>query len=297
MQVNQKRRAFTLIELLVVIAIIAILAAILFPVFAQAKTAAKKTIDTSNMKQTNLASIMYQGDYDDYFAPKLRVGFGPNQGGGDPQVAMSFDKLIQPYMKNFGIWMSPLDGRTRYKTPVGDFRRSYGIASNVYASVQANPTYWRGFVGKPSISTSRLGQPADTVTMGARRQTTDPTLADPWNKEEWYYGIELDNSRGDNDSLVVGEPAYNLGEIAYKVSGDGASWGFADGHCKFLKMNGYHTYQGRTLLWGTKFPGYRESPRWQDNGSDPYWHKGLACFDAGWTAAEGDCGFPGDPNP
>lgn len=59
------KRAFTLIELLVVIAIIAILAAILFPVFAQAKLAAKKTADLSNLKQLSLAAIMYTNDYDD----------------------------------------------------------------------------------------------------------------------------------------------------------------------------------------------------------------------------------------
>ena len=61
------RKAFTLIELLVVIAIIAILAAILFPVFAQAKAAAKKTAALSNTKQLVLGMIMYIGDYDDVF--------------------------------------------------------------------------------------------------------------------------------------------------------------------------------------------------------------------------------------
>jgi prepilin-type N-terminal cleavage/methylation domain-containing protein len=61
------RSAFTLIELLVVIAIIAILAAILFPVFAQAKEAAKKTAGISNLKQTATAFLIYAGDYDDQF--------------------------------------------------------------------------------------------------------------------------------------------------------------------------------------------------------------------------------------
>ena len=60
-----RRKAFTLIELLVVIAIIAILAAILFPVFAQAKEAAKSTACLSNMAQTALAEKLYSGDYDD----------------------------------------------------------------------------------------------------------------------------------------------------------------------------------------------------------------------------------------
>lgn len=61
-----KFKAFTLIELLVVIAIIAILAAILFPVFAQAKTAAKKVVALSNMKNLALATQIYQGDNDDH---------------------------------------------------------------------------------------------------------------------------------------------------------------------------------------------------------------------------------------
>ena len=61
------KRAFTLIELLVVIAIIAILAAILFPVFAQAKLAAKKTTTLSNIKQVGTATIIYATDYDDVY--------------------------------------------------------------------------------------------------------------------------------------------------------------------------------------------------------------------------------------
>ena len=67
-----KRRGFTLIELLVVIAIIAILAAILFPVFAQAKEAAKKTSDLSNQKQLSLGHIMYSSDNDDYRTQLVR---------------------------------------------------------------------------------------------------------------------------------------------------------------------------------------------------------------------------------
>ncbi len=62
-----RSKAFTLIELLVVIAIIAILAAILFPVFAQAKLAAKKTVDLSNMKQIGTMMALYGNDYKDCF--------------------------------------------------------------------------------------------------------------------------------------------------------------------------------------------------------------------------------------
>lgn len=89
------KKAFTLIELLVVIAIIAILAAILFPVFAQAKTAAKKTQALSNAKQIGTASHIYSSDYDDRFPS---VYDGPNC-GGDPICTM------YPYTKNLQLWV------------------------------------------------------------------------------------------------------------------------------------------------------------------------------------------------
>src|SRR5471030_1093652 len=66
---SKKIHAFTLIELLVVIAIIAILAAILFPVFAQAKESAKKTVCLSQAKQTGLSEMMYANDYDNTMVP------------------------------------------------------------------------------------------------------------------------------------------------------------------------------------------------------------------------------------
>jgi prepilin-type N-terminal cleavage/methylation domain-containing protein len=73
-----RRKGFTLIELLVVIAIIAILAAILFPVFAQARDKARQTTCTSNTKQTALAFMMYINDYDETFP----LGFGRAGGTG-----------------------------------------------------------------------------------------------------------------------------------------------------------------------------------------------------------------------
>ena len=288
---NHKRTGFTLIELLVVIAIIAILAAILFPVFAEAKNAAKKIAGASNLKQLNLASLMYQENADDYFAPKLRIGYGPPT-GGDPTNAMSFDKLVEPYMKSYQLWVSPLDDRTKFQTPKGNIRRSYALASNTFRAVQARPGYWNGFTGKESFSTSRLGEPSATISFAERRQTTDPALGvNAWTRDDWYYGIQVNNSRA--DKLIPGEPAFAFGEVSYKVA-DTATWAFVDGHVKTIRMNGYHIFQGQPRLWGTTFPGYEEKPRWQDGGGDQYWNKGLACFDSGWNMTEGDCKLPGD---
>lgn len=128
------KRAFTLIELLVVIAIIAILAAILFPVFAQAKQAAKKTADLSNLKQIGTASMLYVDSYDDtYYAHRLNCGADPATGAatqvcseylnGDgtlradapdqSSVGSAVNKrlywvyMLQPYAKNYNMFSDP----------------------------------------------------------------------------------------------------------------------------------------------------------------------------------------------
>jgi len=96
-----KRRGFTLIELLVVIAIIAILAAILFPVFAQAKLAAKKAADVSNLKNLALAAIMYTDDYDDNFAlGDTCTGAFETWGGCPNNEFITWREEIYPYIKN-----------------------------------------------------------------------------------------------------------------------------------------------------------------------------------------------------
>jgi prepilin-type N-terminal cleavage/methylation domain-containing protein/prepilin-type processing-associated H-X9-DG protein len=93
-----RRKAFTLIELLVVIAIIAILAAILFPVFAQAKAAAKKTAAISNAKQIDLGSLMYSNDYDDTFTPYFS-GYNPNQSPYYFAPSQYWPQLISTYIQ------------------------------------------------------------------------------------------------------------------------------------------------------------------------------------------------------
>jgi len=159
------RHAFTLIELLVVIAIIAILAAILFPVFAQAKLSAKKAADLSNTKQLVLATIMYQTDVDDclpltvpgdngtslFTTPWNRISNNPN-----PITQAIFANSNAPYIKNVGIWNSPgtqvdwtgLNNQTPNAT---GFALSYtmnsylnGLNSSVMVAPAVVPVYWAG---------------------------------------------------------------------------------------------------------------------------------------------------------
>ncbi|MFM7322337.1 MAG: prepilin-type N-terminal cleavage/methylation domain-containing protein [Armatimonadota bacterium] len=99
-----KRVAFTLIELLVVIAIIAILAAILFPVFAQARTKARQASDLSNLKQIGLGALMYAQDYDDILAP---AWINYPDASCAPGPVVYFDALIQPYIKSEKLFLSP----------------------------------------------------------------------------------------------------------------------------------------------------------------------------------------------
>jgi prepilin-type N-terminal cleavage/methylation domain-containing protein len=97
--------AFTLIELLVVIAIIAILAAILFPVFARAREKARTTVCLSNCKQLGTAIMMYVQDYDEIYPAATNITAGVNAQW--PQLR----SLIQPYVKNEGIWWCPSEPR------------------------------------------------------------------------------------------------------------------------------------------------------------------------------------------
>ncbi len=170
----KRKAAFTLIELLVVIAIIAILAAILFPVFAQAKEAAKKTQSLNNTKQIGLGSIMYMGDYDDMF-PQSEYGGG---GAGDDNY-VSWAAAIYPYIKNgdlrasvtgvqrsyaaSGLYRSPGNPRAEVTTGNSEGAFSYGVHHSLFVD---NYGYLPS-MGQPNpgVSASVVDQVADKVMM------------------------------------------------------------------------------------------------------------------------------------
>ncbi len=133
MKQNAKSRGFTLIEILVVIAIIALLAALLFPVFTSAKNASKKTVCESNLHQLGLAATLYTAAYDDHYPLGHAPVADPLQafdGGGDYEP--HFIELIRPYIKNVkneGVWRCPSDPSARL-TKEGDtleFHVSYAV--------------------------------------------------------------------------------------------------------------------------------------------------------------------------
>jgi len=127
----RNNRAFTLIELLVVIAIIAILASILFPVFAQAKLAAKKISDLSNIKQIGTATVMYQNDADDAWEPCTT--YSNNAPYGD-MARWSSQLVLGPYIHNTQIFFS--NGETPY-TPT--FAGGWSYAQPLPTTRQAAP--------------------------------------------------------------------------------------------------------------------------------------------------------------
>ncbi len=171
---NKKRRAFTLIELLVVIAIIAILAAILFPAFAQAREKARQASCMSNLKQVGTAGMMYMQDYDEtVFLFSARDGNNnnfwfngfDNWFGGGTLTQRPEKALLNPYMKNVDIQDCPtVNGVIPLPAP-GRFWPAYGMhvkyllpGENRALPVSANNPLL-------PISLAEAKKPAETVLM------------------------------------------------------------------------------------------------------------------------------------
>src|SRR5437868_2549127 len=133
MRAHRKSSAFTLIELLVVIAIIAILAAILFPVFAQARAKARAISCLSNVKQVGTAFHMYVQDYDET-TPSMWGGYGPCQPSGDG-CSQEWWYGLYPYMKNVQLVYCP----DRTDGSAGDYNaRGQALGINHYSGYGYN---------------------------------------------------------------------------------------------------------------------------------------------------------------
>jgi len=151
---SHAKRAFTLLELLIVVAIIAILAGILFPVFARARENARRASCLSNLKQIGLAGLQYSQDYDERVMPVSMPGVGKTfywWGSWDGTTLKQSEGLLQPYMKSEQIQVCP--------SFENKMRAAIGLTGYAY-----NQKYLHPF-GSPSVSLAVISAPSQTVLM------------------------------------------------------------------------------------------------------------------------------------
>jgi prepilin-type N-terminal cleavage/methylation domain-containing protein/prepilin-type processing-associated H-X9-DG protein len=203
-----KRKGFTLIELLVVIAIIAILAAILFPVFAKAREKARQSSCGSNLKQLGAAAMMYLQDYDEKL-PLLTMGYPgywPTAPAGMQNATFStWELCLRPYMKNYDICLCPSANpngwtRTGYTQWV---MCDYGINYQICSPPQP-PTYPSNLNG----AVMRCEYPAETILMADNNTTYKLYIFTRW---------------------------YTLNAAYTKIHNEGSNLNFADGHAKWSR--------------------------------------------------------------
>ena len=241
---TRQNSAFTLIELLVVIAIIAILAAILFPVFAQARAQARKITCVSNLKQLTLGWLMYAQDYDETWVTTSKsyvkkdangnlISTGCESQGNDLEDA---NYLVQPYVKNFQIFFCP-DRPDSYRndsyiTAINPTGRYIGYGMNY------GPFHNRAGLGLFHIST--LYTKGDPL-QGCQHRFPGRKLA------ELVAPAQVQAQMDTNDDAQFTNSPYNMcqggdslaacqGQIRH---GGMFTMSFADGHAKSVKVKPY----------------------------------------------------------
>lgn len=266
---NLGKRGFTLIELLVVIAIIAILAAILFPVFAQAREAAKKTVAISSHKQWATGLIMYAGDNEDLFPTNTRITAAGAVGYNLPIAAPPVDQIdantwlnaTQAYLKNYEVTtIGGLNKYTPYADRVAANRRAKtsfsfnGLLTNYSQSSVANPSkltlFWPGNM-KEEIVGGGFPNPVIACTASANTIPCnfESALANNYDDISWYTYVAANDT-----SWVVGQ---------------GMPFATVDGSVRFVSFatKGRATpagqiereYRHPARTFGSQRPGYMSS--------------------------------------
>ena len=214
MQVHGKAKAFTLIELLVVIAIIAILAAILFPVFAKAREKARQISCASNLKQLGLGFIQYSQDYDERYPSR-------NIGGAD--TTLNWANAIYPYVKSVGVYQCP-----DAQVPLDSYEYNWSVSNVSWNGTSLVGTSIAEFTAPSNTILLFEGQHGTTPDV-ARNPSTDP-LAGYAGNNGWEIGKSC------NSPYAVG--------ISWHDPASGQNSPFnpmnylaADGHVKNLKVS------------------------------------------------------------
>ena len=274
-----RSKAFTLIELLVVIAIIAILAAILFPVFAQAKMAAKITSSVSNVKQHVTAAIMYSGDADDHFVPAhTNPPTGPEGYPFGPTWVVQWTMLLHPYTKSTALLQDPVGPAYSGMQPTYTMRDMefnfprYGFNFHGLNDVTAT-----GFSGR---SATAPANPAETVMFTSHSGTFgDVRFMQLTGYGNWYwtthvlsfppvgvnpanmFSVSANNMNWGRDNFMgyaisSAEGGKYTGAVAFRASGSSVV-GYTDGHVNKRKPG--------ALAAGTT--GFRWGQRDADNST------------------------------
>jgi prepilin-type N-terminal cleavage/methylation domain-containing protein len=238
-----KQRAFTLIELLVVIAIIAILAAILFPVFAQARDKARQSACLSNAKQLGLAVTMYASDYDETFfwqkAWDEQVDLGAGFWGNSYKTYIRWPTAHLPYVKNHEVFKCPSDkdkdGRSYAKAPgEGGYTVPFPIGYGPNLMLMCYTT--------APVSVAQVGRPSDKIFLAEAE--TPFACCENWNAE-YFRGA---NWTGKENGWTRGDYRKNVGKAKQLKVGDdklkavtrhllGNIAVFCDGHAKWYRWD------------------------------------------------------------
>jgi prepilin-type N-terminal cleavage/methylation domain-containing protein/prepilin-type processing-associated H-X9-DG protein len=275
-----KRRAFTLIELLVVIAIIAILAAILFPVFAQAREKARATSCLSNLKQVNTAFQMYLQDYDEVMV--ITMAQNTATSGFSPQW---WSKLTEPYIKNWQIFRCPSspDGRGIWGSGPFAWWANWSRFGTIGYNYLGLSTWWDCF-DSIGVALAAVDKPASTVSF------TDSNLQNSTQQTYTNNGVGYslvqapaqyaaifpathtctywNGSKGGWDWTVPGPKPNHIGWTIDRHN-EVMNVGWVDGHAKAMKVGALHA--GTNLAPGMADTAVRLTNRdiylWGDHNS------------------------------
>ncbi len=215
-----RKTGFTLIELLVVIAIIALLAAILFPVFARARESARRASCLSNLKQIGIGLAQYTQDFDERL---------PSWYVYDTAYRYVWADSVQPYVKSTQIFRCPSHVNT-VDTTLGflgedSFTATNFTDSSKLLSYAVNGWAFAGSTSGEGIHIARVQQPASTFIVGEGKETT-------LNNGPISYGLHWKSGIGEGD---IPERHF-----------DGSNYLFVDGHAKWLKTLGKQVTTGST---------------------------------------------------
>jgi len=244
---NSVKRGFTLIELLVVIAIIAILAAILFPVFARARENARKSSCQNNLKQLALGFKQYINDFDERY-PLIAVTTGSNTG----VPPYGWADALQPYIKNTQVYQCPSDTAEGQDNPTVTGYTDYWYNANFVRKVpRGTSTITSG------ANESMLGSSAQTLIAGDGGTTTGgdtgsaryAICGDTGTTAPSATGQPVaaaltwpDNGATTVDACTSTAPSgttqtTNATYPAAQIHLDGANFAYSDGHVKWLRGN------------------------------------------------------------